>query len=118
MKPAWSIGFAVGFIALAFVFYCYSHMEAYCFFYPSIDTQYASGYSEAAFNELTNGMTIEAVQKKLGNPLYVQTTKNGDLHWSYTMDGKCTWGDWAWFARQLTFRDGKIIEIVKQIIYN
>jgi hypothetical protein len=63
-------------------------------------------------------MGIEVVQKKLGNPLYVQTLKNGDLEWYYTMDGKCTWGDWAWLGRHMKFRDGKVIEIVKRIYYD
>jgi hypothetical protein len=37
----------IGFLLVAaFVFWVYAHLEAYCFFYPGIDTRYAPGYSD------------------------------------------------------------------------
>jgi outer membrane protein assembly factor BamE (lipoprotein component of BamABCDE complex) len=97
----------------------YSHSESYCFFNPSIDTQYAAGYSEQAFSQITTGMTMQAVQQKLGAPLYIQTNReNGRLEWYYTLDGKCKWGDWAWLARAVHFADGRVIALVKRVAYD
>jgi hypothetical protein len=64
-------------------------------------------------------MTIQAVQQKLGAPLYVQTNPgNGRLEWYYTLDAKCKWGDWAWLVRALYFEDGRVIELEKRIAYD
>ena len=114
MKKLWVILFPLGLITALYLFWCYAHIESYCFFYPGIDTQYAPGFSEQAFSQVTIGMTAEAVQQKLGVPLYVQHHANGDS-WCYTLDGKCQWGDWAWLCRQVNIRDGKVDEIIKCI---
>ena len=102
----------------AFVFSCYSQMEAYCFFYPSIDTQYAPGFSEPGFSQVSTGMTAQTVQQKLGAPLHTYKASDGTEWWSYTSDGKCKWGDWAWLGRQIIFRDGMVIEVVKRVYYD
>ena len=117
MKKLRLIWISVGLIAAAYLFWCYAHTESYCFFYPSIDTRYAPGYSETAFSQIATGMTVQVVQQKLGTPLYIQHHANGEL-WSYTLDGKCRWGDWAWFGRQVEVQDGRVIGIINQVIYN
>jgi outer membrane protein assembly factor BamE (lipoprotein component of BamABCDE complex) len=97
----------------------YSHSESYCFFRPGIDTQYAAGYSEQAFSQISTGMTVQVVQQKLGAPLYVQTNRqNGRLEWYYTRDGKCKWGDWAWLVRVVYFTDGRVSELVRRVAYD
>jgi hypothetical protein len=106
------------FLPLTFVFWICTHLEVYCSFYPGIDTEYSPGFSEPAFSELVTGMTIQAVQQKLGTPLYIQTTRDRRQAWSYTLDGKCKWGDWAWLQRQVIFHDGVVIEVIKRVIYN
>src|SRR5262245_35323160 len=108
MKKMLLIFAPIGLLVVAYLFWCYAHTESYCFFYPTIDTQFASGYSEAAFSQITTGLTVQAVQQKLGPPLYIQQYSSGDL-WFYTLDAKCTWGDWAWLCRQLEIRDGKVV---------
>src|SRR5688572_20091072 len=55
-------------LSLLMVIMSYPRIEAYCFFYPGIDTRYAPGYSEAAFDKVTNGMTQQAVRQLLGTP--------------------------------------------------
>jgi len=114
MKKMLLIGVAV--IGVIF-FWSYAHLEAYCYFYPGIDTQYASGFSEQAFSQISTGMTAELVQRKLGAPLYVQHHAGGDL-WFYTLDAKCKWGDWAWLCRQVNVRDGRVDEIIRRINYD
>jgi outer membrane protein assembly factor BamE (lipoprotein component of BamABCDE complex) len=103
-------------IGLVF-FWGYSHTESYCFFYPSIDTHYAPGYSEAAFDQITTGMTSQAVLKLLGSPLHSDTNKDASVRWCYTSDGKAIYGDWAWFGREIIFQDNKVA-VVEKILYN
>lgn len=102
----------------AYVFWVYSCMEAYCFFYPSIDTHYAPGFSETAFSQVTTGMTAEAVQQKLGLPLRKHSGNDGRESWAYTLDGKCKWGDWAWLGRYVVFKDGQVVEVVNRVFYD
>lgn len=111
----------LGLVAAGYLFWCYAHTESYCFFYPSIDTQFAPGFSEQAFSQVATGMTMQAVQQKLGSPLYVQqyveNSNKGEL-WFYTLDAKCKWGDWAWLCRQIDFREGKVVEVIKRVSYD
>lgn len=101
----------------AHFFWCYAHLEAYCFFTPSIDTQYAPGFSEQAFSQISTGMTAEVVQQKLGAPLNIYQHAKGEL-WSYTLDGKCKWGDWAWLCRAVNIKDGRVDEIISEVSYD
>ena len=100
-----------------FVFWIYSHSESYCFLYPSIDTYYAPRYSEHAFGQVTTGMTFQAVEKLLGSPLHGHTNKDASVRWCYTGDGKSVWGDWAWFGREVIFRDDCVVEL-QRVTYN
>jgi hypothetical protein len=118
MKTSCRIWLSGASVAAAFVFWCYSQIEAYCFFYPGIDTQYAPGFSEQAFSQIATGMTVRAVQQRLGTPLDVQITADGRQLWAFTLDGKCKWGDWAWLGRQVIIRDGRVIEVVKRVYYD
>ena len=118
MKSGWLIGSV---LLLTFAFFAlsvYSRMEAYCFFYPGIDTRYAPGYSERKFNQITNGMTAEAVVQLLGTPLFQIPKDDGKEDWGYTLDGKSSWGDWAWLGRHVVFRDGKVVETIKHTYHD
>lgn len=108
---------AVSFALMLLLFWHYAHLEAYCFFYPAIDTTYAAGFSEREFALIKHGMSKSDVKARLGIPLGVQFSNQGDL-WSYTRDGKCRWGDWAWLCRQVRFKDGKVTEVIKVVVYN
>ena len=103
-----------------FALWAYCHLECYCVFWPGIDTRFAPGYSESAFDSLTVGMTAEDVQQKLGTPLFTHTNRDGAIQWGYTDDGKCIVGDWkladfAWLGREVTFRDGTVTQVHKQV---
>lgn len=112
---------SLGLVAAGYLFWCFAHTESYCVFSPGIDTQFAPGFSEQAFSQVQTGMTVQAVQQKLGLPLavhrYVEDRKEGEI-WSYTLDGKCKWGDWAWLRRQIAFREGKVVEVIKRVSYD
>src|SRR5690349_8410431 len=71
MKRIAMIGIPLCILLAGYLFMCYSRMEAYCFFYPSIDTNYAPGFTEQAFSKIVVGMTKESVQEQLGQPLYI-----------------------------------------------
>jgi len=106
---------------LGYLFWCYAHMEAYCFFYPSIDTQFTPGFSDDAFNKVRADMSSRKVEELLGQPLwvepYVEHGNTGEV-WYYTLDGKCKWGDWAWKCRKIDLRDGKVFEVISRWQYD
>jgi outer membrane protein assembly factor BamE (lipoprotein component of BamABCDE complex) len=104
--------------ALLVVFWAYTHSESYCFLYPSIDTRYAPGYSESAFSQVSRGMTDEAVERLIGKPLATTKRSDGAMRWLYTEDGKALFGDWAWLGREVVFREGKVIEVLRSIYYD
>ncbi len=97
--------------------WAYPYSESYCFFYPSIDTYYAPRYTDAAFDQVTTGMTSHAVQNLLGSPLHSHTNKDASVRWCYTSDGKAIYGDWAWFGREIIFQ-GDSVAKVEKILYN
>lgn len=103
-----------------FTLWASCHLECYCFFWPGIDTRFAPGYSESAFDSLTVGMRADDVQKKLGPPLFIHTNRDGEIQWGYTADGKCIVGerklaDFAWLGREITFRDGRVVQVFKHV---
>ena len=113
----WAIPVAFPFLYFAFV---YSISESYCFFNPTIDTRYAGGYSEAAFDRIATGQPAESVRRALGEPMYISTDPNRPSRefWQYTGDGKCSWGDWAWFSRYVIIENGRVVSAEKSIQYD
>ena len=72
---------------------------------PLVDTRFAPGYSRDAFGEVVPGMTERQVLEMLGDPL----TKSADGSvWNYTLDGKCTWGDFAWLTQSVEYDSGTV----------
>lgn len=73
--------------------------EGYFFPYPAIDTRFAPGYSEQAFQQIQVGMTKEEVWKRLGPPL------NGvdEPVWIYSEDNAFAFWDFAWLVREIYF---------------
>ena len=84
-------------------------------FYPDIDTAFAPGYSNQAFAEVAIGMTESNVLSRLGQPASRQEKSSwsfpGDAQtlWWYSHDGACSWGDFAWRAPMLGFKDGSVV---------
>jgi hypothetical protein len=104
----------------------YSNSEAYCFFWPGIDTRYASDYSERSFGRVEVGMTKDQVVELLGAPVrahgfwrsHPAYKESGDEVWSYTGDGAAPWGDWAWLSREVIFRGNRVVQRVKWTYYD
>jgi hypothetical protein len=90
--------------------------------WPSIDTAYASGYSENAFRTLRVGMTRQQVDRIMCTPLYAApaggSLDSGFLRYGYTSDGACLWGDFAWLDRSVEFQDGVVTKVNSQVYYD
>ena len=109
-------------------------MESRSVLWPWIDTRQAPGYSESAFHTIRVGMTRHQVDALMGPPLWVvtvpqtgggyQTAAAGDdldvgvVRYSYTADGRCAWGDFAWFGREVWFMDGIVTEVFSEMYYD
>jgi hypothetical protein len=107
--------------AIAFgllLFWGYANSESVCFFDPNIDTRYAPGYNEAAFNQVTIGMTPQSVEQLAGKPLIISTETDSTQVWAYSTDGKAPFGDWAWMCRTVVFRNGKVAEVLHMTAYD
>ncbi len=73
--------------------------EGYFFPYPAIDTRFAPGYSEQAFQQIQIGMTKEEVLQRLGPSL----NNVGDFVWIYAEDNAFAVWDFAWLMREIAF---------------
>lgn len=107
-----------GVLLLVVVLWVYGHLEAYCYFWPSIDTTFATGYTEQSFKRVVTGMPATEVESLLGQPLLMTTNKNGSVEWAYSNDGKCWWGDFAWLNRAIVFSNGTVVSIERDIRYD
>jgi len=107
----------VGFVALFGWAYLRGN-EQLCFFWPSIDTRFAAGYSDAAFNAVAPDMSAAAVEHLLGKPLEIVPAADGSESWWYTSDGAAPFGDWAWLGREIVFRAGRVAEINSRTYYD
>jgi hypothetical protein len=105
-------------ILLFIALWAYGRMEAYCFFNPDIDTEYATGFSEERFAMAEIGMSGVAVEAILGKPMEVSNGPNGKEIWWYSRDGKCWWGDFAWKGRALVFSNHVVVEVIHQVFYD
>jgi hypothetical protein len=95
--------------------------------WPWIDTVRAPKYSEAAFKTIRVGMTRQQVDALMCKPLDVVTISpdgrsyvdlptgasldTGAVRYSYTSDGRCPWGDFAWAGREVWFKNGIVTEV-------
>jgi hypothetical protein len=116
MKTLKIILVSSGVLAVLFVVLMLSgYSEGYCYFWPSIDTEYAEGYSEDDFEKITVGMSRTDAEAIMCAPLGVGTNKSGLVRTSYTCDGAAPFGDFAWFARGLEISNGVVTRVVKRM---
>jgi hypothetical protein len=105
-------------IFLVLVLWVYGRLEAYCVFYPAIDTKFALGFSERTFSQIHPGTHVTNLKKTLGNPLLIITNQNGSEEWLFTNDGKCWWGDFAWLRRAVVVSNDVITSVDRSIRYD
>ena len=99
------------------------HAELRFPFRPEIDTRLAPGFSQAAFAEITAGMSEGVVRESLGRPLYVTANAGHwpgapDAVWSYAGDGACGWCDCAWHARDIGIKNGVVLWVQESWRYD
>jgi hypothetical protein len=119
MKILKIIFVSAGTLAVLFALLMLSgYSEGYCYFWPTIDTKYAEGYSEKQFAQLTVGMTRAEAENIMCVPLGVSTNKSGLVQIFYTSDGAAPFGDFAWFGRGLEASNGVVTRVVNRIYYD
>ena len=94
------------FLFIAWFVLVFPGLEFFCPFYPSIDTEYAPGYTDRGFARIQPGMAETEVIALVGNPLYANRVEDVGEFWHYSTDGKCTFGDFAWLLRAVVFTNG------------
>lgn len=97
--------------------------EGYCFVWPGIGTQFTSEFSHWGFARIKPGMTPEQVVALIGSPGGVSQSRGspsgwpaykfGDVTWSYSGDSSKLGGDWAWLAREVVLREGRVVQTVR-----
>lgn len=71
------------------------------------DTVYASGYSDAAFRKVSEGMTERDVAGLLGEPLEMYSVEPDLVGWRYARSAD----DNSYRVRAILFRDGRVVEV-------
>lgn len=112
------------FLLLIFIFII-PH-EQYFIFKPSIDTKFAAGFTEENFNSIRIGMYKNEVIKILGKPLKFDTVgvphylhPSTEYYMSYTSDGACKWGDFAWLNYKICLNETlSVTKKVRGICYD
>lgn len=97
--------------------------EGYCIVWPGIGTRFTSDFTHSGFARVKPGMTPEQVVELIGQPLGTSRSgcapsgwpayKTGDLTWGYSQDSSRLGGDWAWLAREVVFREGRVVQTVR-----
>jgi hypothetical protein len=96
--------------------------EGYCIVWPGIGTRFTPDFNHWGFAQIRPGMTAAQVEALIGPPMGNQggcspsgwpAYRPGDVTWSYSTDSSNLGGDWAWLAREVVFRDGRVVQTVR-----
>lgn len=102
--------------------------ESRCWIWPSIGTRHNPEFTFGKFDQIRIGMTQGEVERIIGLPLerhfmlldprgWMESPtrwQSGDETCLYTLDSSRLRGDWAWLSRELVFRNGAVVNIVRQ----
>lgn len=93
---------------ILFVFSSFSltGCETQCIYAPLIDTGHSETFNPYNVPQLKIGMGRDEVLSLVGKPLWEH---NNCM--SFTEDGACFFGDFAWYVLYVYFEDGKVVEI-------
>ncbi len=86
-----------------------------------IDTEFAEGFTQQKFNGIIRGESVYDFINRIGEPLVIDTFKINQgktlvIRYSYSMDGNCRWGDFAWKSYEVIF-DSNMVVIDKKVIW-
>jgi hypothetical protein len=108
-----------GYLFAIFRLYLSFGWETYCWWNPTIDTNFAPNYSEERFSLIKQGMTADEVIGLIGEPLKKFPWEDNIEIWSYSQDGKSKIGDWAWINIGVLFdTNHRVIKTASSIVYD
>jgi hypothetical protein len=110
--------FPVKYFILGMLFLFTGGSESLCVWDPLVDTNHSAAFNVYNIDKIEEGMTKEYVTALIGEPLDTYTDKEGVMYLKYTQDGKCSYGDYAWFEFQLEFRDNRVVTKRNQWMYD
>ena len=87
--------------------------ESLCMYNPLIDTEYSESFNPYNIPKLKVGMTRDEVVDLVGLPIS-ESNNNMD----YTGDGKCSFGDFAWYELYLKLENGKVVDITSWWVHD
>jgi hypothetical protein len=103
--------FPIKYIILFIFFLFLGGFESLCPWDPLIDTEYSSTFNIYNISKLEERMPKEYIESLIGEPLRIYVDKKeGVINLKYTNDGKCNYGDYAWFDFQLNFKNNILIK--------
>jgi hypothetical protein len=93
--------------------------------WPRVDTCFAPGFNSTRFGQVKPGFTTAQVEQLVGHPLLTrdgrvgyQLSSKSDTIWSYSGDHCGRFGDYAWQAFEIGFRDGNVVAVSKSWRYD
>lgn len=79
------------------------------------DTQFAPGYSHAAFHQVTVGMTADDVLRLLGAPLFKNSREQGgEEWWSWSRSRRSN----SYWVRGVVLEEGRITKVVHKFYFD
>ncbi|MBQ3800762.1 MAG: hypothetical protein II837_10745 [Treponema sp.] len=87
--------------------------ETICIYDLLIDTEYSESFNPYNIQNLEVGMSRDEVIALVGAPL---DERNNTIY--YTHDGKCPFGDFAWYELSLELEDDKVIGITSHWMHD
>jgi len=93
---------------------------------PYIDTCFDPGFDRASFDRLHPGMSTTEVEAVTGAPHFRRPPKswgyvlpgNPDLEWVYSSDHCSFLGDYAWRSYRVGFRNGAVVVVSQDWLYD
>ena len=102
------------FLSIVFIYVeFYWGGESLCIYNPLIDTEYSESFNPYNIPKLKVGMTRDEVVDLVGLPIS-ESNNNMD----YTGDGKCSFGDFAWYDFSIKLENGKVVDITSKWVYD
>lgn len=88
-------------------------IEDLCIYNPLIDTKYEKSFNPYNIPKIKVGMDRAELINLIGVPI---SERNNTME--YTWDGKCSFGDFAWYELRIELEDGKVSEITSRWMYD
>jgi len=93
---------------------------------PGIDTEFSAGYSDEKYDRIKPSMSEKEVIALLGQPFSIDSLNedwrkkyNSYYMMSYSKDGACCFGDFAWMIRNISLDSNRrVVRAAKSVAYD